>query len=60
MEQQIHITLRLHLAIGIVYLNEIVYRLQQLQDQMHDFTVILRCELLALVLGQARSKSGAD
>ena len=32
MEQEIHITLRYHLAIGRVTLNEIVYQLQQLRD----------------------------
>ena len=34
MEQQIHITLRYHLAIGKVNLNEIIYRLQQLRDPL--------------------------
>ena len=34
MEQEIHITLRYHLAIGKVNLNEIVYQLQQLQNPM--------------------------
>ena len=34
MEQEIHITLRYHLAIGKVNLNEIVYHLQQLQNPL--------------------------
>lgn len=34
MEQEIHITLRCHLAIGKVNLNEIVYQLQQLRDPL--------------------------
>jgi hypothetical protein len=34
MEQEIHITLRYHLAIGKVNLNEIVYQLQQLRDPL--------------------------
>ena len=34
MEQEIHITLRYHLAIGKVNLNEIVYQLQQLQNPL--------------------------
>ena len=32
MEQEIHITLRYHLAIGKVNLNELVYQLQNPQD----------------------------
>ena len=34
MEQEIHITLRFNLAIGKVNLNEIVYRLKELQDPL--------------------------
>jgi hypothetical protein len=34
MEQEIHITLRFHLAIGEVTLNEIVYRLKELQKPL--------------------------
>jgi hypothetical protein len=34
MEQEIHITLRYHLAIGEVNLNEIVYQLQKLQNPL--------------------------
>jgi len=34
MEQQIHITLRFDLAIGKVNLNEIVYRLNELQNPL--------------------------
>jgi hypothetical protein len=34
MEQEIHITLRYHLAIGKVNLNEIVYQLKQLRDPL--------------------------
>ena len=34
MEQEIHITLRFNLAIGKVNLNEIVYRLKELQNPL--------------------------
>ena len=34
MEQEVHITLRYHLAIGKVNLNEIVYQLQELRDSL--------------------------
>ena len=44
MEQEIHITLRYHLAIGKVNLNEIVYQLQKLQN-------LLMLEILKQILG---------
>ena len=34
MEQEIHITLRFNLAIGKVGLNEIIYKLKELQDPL--------------------------